>query len=316
MRNNFQSLSLVILILFSLLITKEAKIETLTAKQPASFLESVTVTTLNPSEAAAADIPKVYLPKSTTSVPLLPNFGQQATAADYQSSVFNLGAKAVLVSDLDNDEDFIIHNINQRWSLASITKLMTAVLTLEEIGKEKEVVVSKTAIATEGEAGKLETGRLYKIEDLIKIMLVTSSNDAAVALAEFYAFGQKSFVKMMNKKAVDLGMVQTVFFDPVGLSPLNQSTAGDIRKLIKYIDKIHPEIFAYSRETNFGELKNINPFAGQPNFLGGKTGYLDEAKENLVSLFSVNEQRILVIVLGAENRFNQTREILDYLTQR
>jgi D-alanyl-D-alanine carboxypeptidase len=308
MRTNFQSLLLVILILFSLLITKEAKIEAPTVKQPASFLESVIVTSLNPLDAAEADIPKVYLPKSTTSVPLLPNFSQPAGLP-----VLNLRAKAVLVSDLDNDADFIIYNINQRWPLASITKLMTAVLALEEIGQEKEAVVSETAVATEGEAGKLETGQLYKIEDLIKIMLVTSSNDAAVALAEFYVFGQKNFVKMMNKKAVDLGMTQTVFFDPVGLSSLNQSTASDIRKLIKYIDKTHTEIFAYSRETNFGELKNINPFAGQADFLGGKTGYLDEAKENLVSLFSVNEQRILVILLGADDRFNQTRELLSYL---
>lgn len=325
MRNNFHSLLLVILILFSLLITKEARIEAPSVKQPASFLESVTVTSLTPSDATEADsyspaslivtIPKVYLPKSSTPIPLLPNFNP-ASPADRQPeglSVLNLRAKAVLVSDLDSDEDFIIYNIDRRWSLASITKLMTAALTLEEIGKDKEIVVSETAIATEGDSGKIEAGRLYKIEDLMKAMIVRSSNDAAVALAEFYTFGQGNFVKMMNKKAADLGMSRTVFIDSTGLSLVNQSTANDIRKLIKYIDKTHPEIFDYSREANFGSLRNINPFAGQANFLGGKTGYIEESKENLVSLFSVNNQRILVIILGADDRFNQTRELLSYL---
>jgi len=152
-----------------------------------------------------------------------------------------------------------------------------------------------------------------KIEDLIKIMIVTSSNHAAAALADFYVFNQKEFVKLMNKKAADLSMGQTVFFDPAGLSPLNQSTANDIKKLIKYIDNNHSEILAYSQEKVFGDFKNINHFAGQSNFLGGKTGYLEEAKQNLVSLFLVDNRRILIIVLGAEDRFGQTQDLLNYL---
>ena len=112
---------------------------------------------------------------------------------------------------------------------------MTAVLAIEEIGKEKEVIISENAIATEGDSGKLKTGELRKVENLIKIMILTSSNDAATALAEFYSFGLPDFVKLMNKKAVNLGLSQTVFFDPTGLSPINQSTANDIRK----INEIH-----------------------------------------------------------------------------
>jgi len=332
MRNNFQSLLLVILILFSLLITREAKIEAPIIKQPASFSESVTVTSLTPSgvcdsclqglpvSSIGADnnspaslivtIPKVYLPNPSTPVPLLLNFNP---APDYQLPTLNFKAKSILVSNLDSDADIIIYNTNQRWPLASITKLMTSVLTLEEIGKDKEIMVSETAATAEGDSGKIESNKLYKVEDLVKAMVVRSSNDAAVALAEFYTFGQKNFVKMMNKKASDLGMTQTVFFDPSGLSPLNQSTANDIRKLIKYIEKTHPEIFDYSREASFGNLINIDPFVGQANFLGGKTGYIEESKENFVSLFSVNNQRILIIILGADDRFSQTRELLSYL---
>lgn len=312
MRNNFHSLLLVILILVSLAITKEARIEIPLAKQPASFLESVTATSLTPTETEPVNfsfvIPRVYLPvKSSVS-------NSEPIITDIQPSIINFKAKAILVSDLDKDTDLISYNIYRRWSLASITKLMTAVLALEEIGGNKEIVISETAVATEGDSGKLGVDELYKVDNLINLMLITSSNDAATALAEFYAFGRENFIKLMNKKSGELGMSQTVFFDPAGLSPLNQSTANDIRKLMKYIEEAHPEILASTQPTDFKGLKNINPFAGQANFLGGKTGYIEESKENLTSLFSVNEQRILIVVLGAENRFKETQELLSYLT--
>lgn len=314
MRSNFYSLLLVILILVSLVITKEARLEAPTVKQPASFLESVIASSLTPAETEPENfsfvIPRVYLsPKSSVS-------NLEPIITDAQPSVINFQAKAILVSDLNSDTDLISYNIYRRWSLASITKLMTAVLAVEEIGRDKEIVISETAVAVEGDSGKLKTGELYKVDDLINLMLVTSSNDAAAALAEFYTFGRENFVKLMNKKSGELGMSQTVFFDPAGLSPLNQSTANDIRKLMKYIEETHPEILAATRPTDFKGLKNINPFAGQANFLGGKTGYLEEAKENLVSLFSVNPVRnpILVVVLGAENRFEETQKLLSYLS--
>ena len=349
MRNNFKSLLLVFLIFASLLITKEAKNKAPVAKQPVSFAESVDISSLTAEESAIAGaeeamsadrqvlpknspklnygngnnlsgnlivtIPQGFLPNNPIPYSQLPIYSEQAPASSQLLPAVNFKSKIVLVSDLDDNTDFIGYNINQRWPLASITKLMTAILAIEEIGKEKETLISENAIAVEGDSGKLKTEELYKVEDLIKIMILTSSNDAATALAEFYAFGLPGFVKLMNKKTVDLGMNQTVFFDPTGLSPINQSTANDIRKLMKYITENYPEILNYSQERNFNNLQNINSFAGQPSFLGGKTGYLDEAKENLVSLFSLNNHRILIVVLGSEDRFEQTKELLNYLTQ-
>lgn len=348
MRSNFQSLVLVILILFSLLITKGTRFDNLAVRQPASFAESVAATSLvskgqesvsveaPPSKNSVkaddgissalnyasssklsgnllVNIPYGYLPKSqNVSSQLLISDNQTPSSTKKLPDVVSK-TKVTLVSDLDNGNDLISYNSNKRWPLASISKLMTAVMAIEEIGKDKEVIVSEDALNVEGSYGKLEAGKLYKTEDLMKIMIITSSNHAAVALADFYVFGQKEFVRLMNKKAADLGMIQTVFFDPTGLSPLNQSTANDIRKLMKYIDNNHPEILAYSQERVFGDFDNINRFASQSNFLGGKTGYLDEAKQNLVSLFLVNSRRILIIVLGAEDRFGQTQDLLDYL---
>lgn len=330
MRYNFQSLLLVILILTSLLITKEAKIKTPVAQQPASFAESVEASSLTSKESASADVKEVlsenfpklnhgsgdnFLPNNSIPYFQPPITGEQSPASRQPLPVMDFKSKIALVSDLDDNTDFISYNINQRWPLASITKLMTAILAIEEIGKEKETVVSENAIATEGDSGKLKAGELRKVEDLLKIMILTSSNDAATALAEFSTFGLSDFVKLMNKKAADLGLNQTVFFDPTGLSPINQSTANDIRKLMRYIALNHPEILDYSREKVFGNLQNINIFAGQLDFLGGKTGYLEEAKENLVSLFSVNNRRIIIVVLGSENRFEQTKELLGNFIQ-
>lgn len=340
MSSNFQSLLLVFLIFVSLAITKETKTEIPAVKQPVSFTESVTASSLasegrsgvsaeeapyqdSPKlnygdssdflENLAVNIPRKFLPENSASFQSLVLNGTSAGSRQ-QSPAVVLNTKVALVSDFDNENDFMSHNGNLRWPLASITKLMTAILAIEEIGKEKEIIPSENALVVEGISGKLEAGKLYKVEDLIKIMMLTSSNHAAVALADFYVFNQTGFIKFMNKKAAELGMSQTVFFDPVGLSPLNQSTANDIRKLMKYIVNNHPEILNWSRERNFGDFQNINFFAGRVDFLGGKTGYIDESKQNLVSLFLINNRRILIIVLGAEDRFSETQELLSYVS--
>lgn len=339
-RSNLQSITLVFLILVSLVITKETKIEISVVKQPVSFAESVAVSSLASEGQNDANI-KTFLPQNSPKsnfggvsdflgnfVVNIPRGFLSENSVSFQSSVSNgtsavgrqqspaaiLNTEIALVSDFDNENDFISYNGNLRWPLASITKLMTAVLAIEEIGKEKEIIPSEKALVVEGISGKLEAGKLYKVEDLIRIMMLTSSNHAAIALADFYVFGQTDFIKSMNKKAAELSMNQTVFFDPVGLSPLNQSTANDIRKLMKYIVNNHPEILDWSRERNFGDFQNINFFASRPDFLGGKTGYIDESKQNLVSLFLVDNRRILIVVLGAENRFEQTQEFLSYLS--
>ncbi|MFA5084145.1 MAG: serine hydrolase [Candidatus Paceibacterota bacterium] len=339
MRNNLNSLLLVILIFASLLVTKGAKIDIAAVKQPASFSESMAVSTLAPEEQNGAsagiipqnlpkldygsssvssendlivNIPRGFLSGNSASFQLLAS-AEASTDSRQQPPETVLNTKIALVSDLDNESDLISYNSDVHWSLASITKLMTAVLAIEEIGKEKEIMASENSFAVEGNLGKLEAGKLYKVEDLIRIMVLTSSNHAAVALADFHIFGQQDFVNLMNKKAAELGMSQTFFIDPTGLSPFNRSTANDIRKLMKYIVNNHPEILDWSREKSFGDYENINFFAGRPDFLGGKTGYIDESKQNLASLFLVNSRRILIIVLGAEDRFGQTQQLLDYL---
>ncbi|MEK7657912.1 MAG: serine hydrolase [Patescibacteria group bacterium] len=218
--------------------------------------------------------------------------------------------KAVLVKYLNQDAALFELNSNNRWSIASLTKLMTAVLAIEKIGAEKEINLPA------GRQGIKE--EIYKVSDLIKAMMIISDNNAAEAISD--EIGREKFVKLMNQKAKELFMTDTIFLNPSGLSFLNQSTVSDLAKLVNYIRANHREIFEISRqkETVITELKSgktkklisINFFAGKPDFLGGKTGFLEASGRNLISLFNKNGKSILIIILGADNAFKETENLL------
>ena len=231
----------------------------------------------------------------------------------------SLKSRTALIKYIDYNFNLFAFNSQKRWPIASVSKLMTSVITLEKIGDEKEITISAAAVSTEGTTGGFKAGEIFKAEDLIKAMMVVSSNDAAVALAENY--GKENFAGMMNQKAKELGMNDTYYEESTGLSFLNQSTADDLTKLAAYIYNNHPQILEVSRQkqVEITELKskksrkllNINRFAGSPDFIGGKTGYIDESGRNLVAFFSKDNQIILTVVLGAENAFDETKKMLN-----
>lgn len=235
-----------------------------------------------------------------------------------------LKVKAALAKDLDADFYLYGFNLNVRWPLASLVKLMSAVAAVENVGLEKKAVISESAVATEGESGNLEANEQYRIGELVKAMMVVSSNDAASAIAEFY--GKENFLKEMKAKAVSLDMGQTTFFDATGISPFNQGTIADTEILARYILEKHPAIFKLSAQgkTNIleesknmeKELLNINKFAAsRPDFMGGKTGFTDEASGNLISIFNHQGHKILIIVFGTDDRFGQTELLYNWVKQ-
>lgn len=221
----------------------------------------------------------------------------------------NVTAAAVLVKYLSSPLPLLEYNPDQQWPIASLTKLMTAAVALENFSADEKIAVSESAVATEGNAGNLIIGRIYSLPDLLGHLLKVSSNDAAVALAEH--LGEKKFLDAMNEKAAELKMRSTRFFDPSGLSSLNQSTLENLEKLVSYIYYRHPEIFSITREKE----GNIHPFAGYENFLGGKTGFIDEANGNLISLFNHQGRTLLIIVLGSEDRHLDTLSLYNRFTQ-
>ena len=215
---------------------------------------------------------------------------------------------------------------DKRWPIASITKLMTALTADRLLMSEKPyelIKVTEEMVATDGNSGGFRVGEVFRVDDLIKAMMLVSSNDAAEALAMH--FGEKAYVAEMNKIALEIGMTDTRFVDPTGLSVQNLSTAEDLRRLAKYIWENEPYIFEISQAksgvitdkiSGVGRrLTSINEFSGRADFLGGKTGNIPEAEGNLVSIFRVPErdEEVIIIVLGTAGRFAETEKILDNL---
>ncbi len=218
-------------------------------------------------------------------------------------------ARAVLVSDLLTGETYFSLNPDKRWPSASITKLMTAV-----------AVFQKNSLNTPIDGGSILAGEKYTVYDLLEKMLISSSNEVAEALATFY--GYSDFMASMNGVAKEWGLNETFFKDPVGISVSNQATAFDLQRMVRKIYDFYPDVLKITRrksadvtEINSGRKQKVlsnNEFAGQVDFLGGKTGYTEDAGENLVSIFSYNNRPLLIIILGTQDRFGETENLLDW----
>lgn len=252
---------------------------------------------------------------STSNLTLISKPDIAETPLNCDSNGYNFTNKAMMAKYIDGQIIFKSNSEN-RWPIASITKLMTAVVAFEKTETNKEIQMTDEIIATEGFAGDFKTGESFKEIDLIKAMLVASSNDAAEAIAKNFEGGKQNFIDEMQKKAAELKMFQTTYLEPTGLSFINQSTAKDLAILISYIYSKHPDILEISRQKEIqiiniqtGKLKkilNIDKFAGQEDFIGGKTGFIDESGRNLIGVFDISGKTIVTVVLGADNSFEET----------
>lgn len=230
-------------------------------------------------------------------------------------------AAAALVYSLDDEVILLGARTYARWPMASLTKLLTSVVVAENIGYHKRVPMTETAIATEGNGVMFNPNEEFAARDLARIMIMASSNDAAVAFEE-HVGGREEFLKLLRGAATKLGMDQTTLSDAAGLSAANESSASDLMKLVKYLASSRPEILEWTRHATFifqptnaptsRTVANIVPFADDPRFLGGKTGTLPEARENFAGLFSLGGRRVVVVILGSRDRVREVNELLDW----
>lgn len=220
-----------------------------------------------------------------------------------------ISAQSYLAVDLSDNKILLQRNQNQSYIPASITKLMTVVVALENIDPDKTIILTDKMLEPEGQSPCLFLGLNISRENLLKASLIQSVNDAAEALSYFK--GKDEFIRLMNQKAKELGMINTVFYDVNGLNAKNKTTAYDLVKLLSYIRKNHPEILRITKENDFwlldrtGNLlkfQNMNNFYPLAEFVGGKTGYLPQAKQTLASIFDVNGKQIAIVLLYSANR--------------
>jgi len=237
-------------------------------------------------------------------------------------SVFINDKKEILLSE---------KKINDSIAIASLTKLMTAIIVLENYDLDELISISASSVATYGTAGNLQIGEVMTIKDLLYITLIESSNDGAEAFAE--KIGRSTFIYKMNEKASKLDMKNTRFINPSGLdegSLYNVSTASDLKKMVVYILENHDlitEILSLSEKdlTSYSginrKVKNTNILLKESDvYLWGKTGYTHRANGCLILIlnnFSINNSDgyVVNIIAGADDRFNEARKLEQWLEQ-
>lgn len=243
-------------------------------------------------------------------------------------AALRVSAESYLVADADTGEIILEKNPDEAFPMASVTKLMTAIVAKENMELHHLAVVNDSSYNTYGAQGGLGRGEKILVADLFYPLLIESSNDAAEVLAN--DFGRIEFVTLLNQKAEALGMTSTVYDDPSGLSPNNVSTAHDLTKLGLYVRKSYPELLDITRVRQYAilehEWKNANAFLNDPNFLGGKNGFIDEAKKTTVSYFKVfikndnpeaksEERAVVVVLLRSDDRNRDAAALLSYVSR-
>ncbi len=230
----------------------------------------------------------------------------------------DVAAGSYLALDISNNTVISEKNAGQEYPIASITKLMNAVIAIENINPSQQITLTKAMLQPLGYSPSIFEGLRVSAADLLKASLIQSTNDAAESLAHF--IGPEKFLDLMNQKAKDLGMHSTHFYDVHGLNIANHSSASDLAILLAYIYRNHPEILTMSKDNDFwlpdpkGRLlkfKNVNNFYGSPEFIGGKTGYLLQAKQSLASVFFLNGKTVAIVVLYSKNRQADTLGIIN-----
>jgi len=247
----------------------------------------------------------------------------------FGSKDIKLEAKAAYVFDVLKNQPLFELNPDVQLPLASVAKIMTALVAAENLPSYILVTIPQEAILQEGDDGFL-SGEQWPIADLIDAMLVSSSNDAAFSLAfEYDKNFSGNFVSLMNQRAQDLQLAQTYFLNPTGLD-FSKNTAGaygsakDIANLLLYILKNRFSLMEATRfdeiEINQRKFKNtdylVNDLAG---FMAGKTGYSDLAGGNLAIVLDKGYGHpIIIVVLGSnfEGRFRDAKNLYEAVIAR
>ena len=243
-------------------------------------------------------------------------------------------ATAAFVYDVKGKKALYVKGADKVLPLASITKLMTALVAHELIDEKKAVTIQSTAISQSGASG-LAAGEQMSAGALSDYAMLASSNDAAFALAA--AVGtlidnkdpNQTFVNAMNIRAEELGLDNFIFYNPTGLDIDTQQagafgTAREVTFLMEYILNTYPSILepstftstrVYNEAGSYHSAENTNPIVTQiPNLLGSKTGYTDLAGGNLTIAFDAGFNRpIIVTVLGSsyDGRFTDVKKLVD-----
>ncbi|MEI7792090.1 MAG: serine hydrolase [Candidatus Berkelbacteria bacterium] len=275
--------------------------------------ESIAAASFN----TAIDLPEIKIPPRVKASAIEPN----------------IYAKNYLLLDSDSNTYLAMQNENEKVPIASTTKIMTSVIALENYKLDDIVTISNKAANQVGLDYTTTTNEQITVQNLLKVMLIISSNRAAYAMAEHMNTGNETgvdkFVALMNEKAKSLGMNSTEYHDPAGLDTTGWSTASDLSIITKYAMKLplFAEIVRTPQTTVSSvsgrishDLKNSNRLVSEWNYsgiLGVKTGYMPEASHCLVAAAKRDGHTLIAIILYTLNdtasaSAEEARKLLDW----
>lgn len=241
-----------------------------------------------------------------------------------QDESFKTTAKSAYLTDFDSDTEIFAYNEEKRLPIASMTKIMLLDIVFETIESgnlslDGNITVSKNASGMGGSQVFLQQNKSYKVSDLIKSVIVASANDASVALAEEIAGSEDSFVNLMNKKAKDEGLFNTLFSNCTGLpKPTQYSCAKDVAKMLKSLLR-HNDYFKFSNiwldEITHPDgtktcLTNTNKLVKfYDGCDGGKTGFTNESLFCLAATAKRDGMRLISVVIGEESSSKRFKDV-------
>ena len=260
-------------------------------------------------------------------VPALAN----ETDAPIEAEVpLTLTSPSLILTEASTGRVIFEQDADERRPVASVTKVMTILLTLEAIddGRVKtgdSVSVSQHAMSMGGSQAFLEAGKTYALGELLKSMIVASANDSAVALAEHLDGTEEAFVRRMNTRAQELGLTNTHYVNCTGLPAQGHyTTARDVATLSAQLDR-HPLYYEYSTiwmdeiKHSGGRVTQLTNTNKLIRFYTGcdgyKTGSTNEARYCIAATAKKNGMRLIAVVLGAnasQTRFDEARAMLEY----
>jgi len=245
---------------------------------------------------------------------------------------FTAVASSILAYDLDKEKTLFEKKPDTQFPIASLTKLMTGLLIRENIALMDEwLEFSKSDLEVDGHKNLFKTGEKFKVDDLLAASLIASNNEATTLLARSLenkiidADQAMNFVDLMNQKAQAIGLGDTHYSNPVGFDSNNFSTSWDLVNLIKFILKAYPDFFLQtielqktitSQEGRGLTLTNTNYLLGEiMGIEGSKTGHTDLARDCLLLIRNFSGDRLVLIILGADNRREEMRDLINWIEQ-
>lgn len=234
---------------------------------------------------------------------------------------FETSATSAILMDMDSGRILYAKDIHNRRSIASISKIMTAIVAIESGKINDEVVVGDEIKKAYGSGVYIREGEHISLEDLLYGLMLRSGNDAALAIANYVGGSVDGFVKIMNEKAENLGMKDSLFNNPSGLDEekANYSTAYDMALLTSYAMKneiyrkiVSTKHYNVNTDMNYYSWTNKNKLLSTYKYCtGGKTGFTEIARRTLVTTASKDDLNLVVVTLNDGNDFADHKNLFE-----